>query len=133
MDIDLRQIEVLAMSDLTKKEIALEMGISEKYWFKLAKEYTEIDQAFELGRMKKKKRVLNALEDKIDGGDMKAITFWLERKGGEEWKENKNVNVNVTVSKEHRLAAIESARQAIADNSIVDGDYKDITPEEWNS
>ena len=129
-EIDLREIELLAIADMTKTDIALHMGITIDYLNKLSKVYPEIDEAYHLGRSKKKKRVLEKLDDKIESGDMKAIQLWLERRGGDEWKDNKVItNLNVTVSKEHRLAAIEAARQG----TVVDGDYTDITPEEWNS
>lgn len=128
-EIDLREIEILAIADMTKSDIALHMGITVDYLNKLSKVYPEIDEAYHLGRSKKKKRVLEKLDDKIESGDMKAIQLWLERRGGDEWKDNKVItNLNVTVSKEHRLAAIEAARQG----TVVDGDYTDITPEEWN-
>lgn len=128
-EIDLREIEILAIADMSKADIALHMGITVDYLNKLSKVYPEIDEAYHLGRSKKKKRVLEKLDDKIESGDMKAIQLWLERRGGDEWKDNKVItNLNVTVSKEHRLAAIEAARQG----TVVDGDYTDITPEEWN-
>lgn len=128
-EIDLREIELLAIADMTKSDIALHMGITVDYLNKLSKVYPEIDEAYHLGRSKKKKRVLKKLDDKIEAGDMKAIQLWLERRGGDEWKDNKIItNLNVTISKEHRLAAIEAARQG----TVVDGDCTDITPEEWN-
>lgn len=129
MDLDLARIENLAHADLNKKEIAIQLGIEPKYWFKLAKDYPEIDQAFSIGRTKKKKKVLDKLDEKIEEGDLKAVTYWLDRMGGEDFKPQKNdVNIIMPVSKEHRLAAIESARQAMT----VDATYKDITPEEWD-
>lgn len=130
MDIDLERIEQLASSDLSKKEISVQLGYNAMHWFVLVKQYPEMEEAFARGRTKKKKKVLDKLDEKIEEGDLKAVTYWLDRMGGEDFKPAKaDVTVNIAVSKEHRLAAIESARQATA----IDATYKDITPEEWDA
>lgn len=83
-DIDLKEVEVLAANGLKQYEIAAALGISQRTHFNRKADSEDYALAIERGRAKGTAKVANHLMKAIEGGNVKAMVFYLQSIGG--WK-----------------------------------------------
>lgn len=77
----LEQIEMLASLGLTIEEICRYLGVTKKTLYKRKKEYPELDEAIERGRIKADAQVVKALYTRATvHNDTTAMIFWLKNR-----------------------------------------------------
>lgn len=93
LDIDLDAIEEWASKGLTKEQVAHNIGVSERTFYRRNNELNgAIDEAYRKGKSKGVALVANELFKKAMKGDNTAIIFFLKCNG---WHENAETIINI--------------------------------------
>lgn len=85
LEIDYKNVEILAGRGLTQAQIALALGISEATLYARKRESEDFADAIKRGRAKAIGVVSGKLQELINEGNLGAIIFYLKAQGG--WKE----------------------------------------------
>ena len=94
IEIDLAKVEALASRLLSKEQIAISLGISERTLYTNQKESAEFAAAIKRGREKGVATVANKLVESAIEGNTTAQIFILKTHGGQEWKDRQDVNLS---------------------------------------
>lgn len=98
IEIDLAKVEALASRLLTKEQIAISLGISERTLYTNQKESAEFAEAIKRGREKGVAAVANKLVESAMDGNTTAQIFVLKTHGGPDWKDRQDVNLSGEVT-----------------------------------
>lgn len=93
IEIDLAKVEELASKLLSKEQIAISLGISERTLYTNQKESAEFAEAIKRGREKGVATVANKLVESAIEGNTTAQIFILKTHGGQDWKDKQDVNL----------------------------------------
>ena len=93
IEIDLAKVETLASRLLTKEQICISLGISERTLYNNQKENADFADAIKRGREKGVAQVANKLVESAIKGNTTAQIFVLKTHGGTEWKEKQDINL----------------------------------------
>ena len=93
IEIDLAKVEALASRLLSKEQIAISLGISERTLYTNQKESAEFAEAIKRGREKGVATVANKLVESAIEGNTTAQIFILKTHGGQDWKDKQDVNL----------------------------------------
>ena len=93
IEIDLAKVEALASRLLSKEQIAISLGISEKTLYNRQNEFAEFTEAIKRGREKGVATIANKLVESAIDGNTTAQIFILKTHGGQEWKDKQDVNL----------------------------------------
>ena len=93
IEIDLAKVEALASRLLSKEQIAISLGISERTLYTNQKESAEFAEAIKRGREKGVATIANKLVESAIDGNTTAQIFILKTHGGQEWKDKQNINL----------------------------------------
>ena len=85
----LKKVESLAAQGLSKREVALCLGIHVSTYCDKQNEYPEFSEAYDKGSSKGVAQVANALYQKAVGGDVTAQKHYLNNRG-EGWSERQS-------------------------------------------
>ena len=94
IEINLAKVEALASRLLSKEQIAISLGISERTLYTNQKESAEFAEAIKRGREKGVASIANKLVESAIAGNTTAQIFILKTHGGQEWKEKQEVNLS---------------------------------------
>lgn len=94
IEIDLAKVEALASRLLSKEQIAISLGISEKTLYNRQNEFTEFTEAIKRGREKGVATIANKLVESAIDGNTTAQIFILKTHGGQEWKDKQDINLS---------------------------------------
>ena len=83
-----QMVETMAVAGITHEQIARVVGVN----YKTLKKYYEKELDF--GLAKANTQIATGLYEKALSGDPKAQMFWLERRGGDEWKPKQQLTFN---------------------------------------
>lgn len=98
IQIDLTQVEELASNGLTKEQVAHNLAVSERTFYRRDQELNgAISEAYRRGKSKGVKVVANALFEKAKKGDNTAMIFFLKCNG---WRENSETTININNTKD---------------------------------
>lgn len=92
IELDLAKIEAYASRGLKKMEIAAALGISTKTLYRREQDTEEVAEALERGRSKGVAVVADHLMKAIEGGDVRAMIFFLKSVGG--WRDTDRVELS---------------------------------------
>jgi hypothetical protein len=84
-----KKVETLAAQGLSKREVALCLGIHVSTYCEKQAEYPEFSEAYDRGASKGVAQVANALYQKAVGGDVTAQKHYLNNRG-EGWSERQS-------------------------------------------
>ena len=98
IEIDLAKVEALASRLLSKEQIAISLGISERTLYTNQKESAEFAEAIKRGREKGVATVANKLVESAIEGNTTAQIFILKTHGGQDWKDKQDVNLSGEVT-----------------------------------
>lgn len=98
IEIDLAKVEALASKLLSKEQIAISLGISERTLYTNQKESAEFAEAIKRGREKGVAAVANKLVESAMDGNTTAQIFVLKTHGGPDWKDRQDVNLSGEVT-----------------------------------
>ena len=93
IEIDLAKVEALASRLLSKEQIAISLGISERTLYTNQKRSAEFAEAIKRGREKGVATVANKLVESAIEGNTTAQIFILKTHGGQDWKDKQDVNL----------------------------------------
>lgn len=93
IEIDLAKVEELASRLLSKEQIAISLGISERTLYTNQKESADFAEAIKRGREKGVATVANKLVESAIEGNTTAQIFILKTHGGQDWKDKQDVNL----------------------------------------
>jgi hypothetical protein len=93
IEIDLAKVEALASRLLSKEQIAISLGISERTLYTNQKESAEFAEAIKRGREKGVATVANKLVESAIEGNTTAQIFILKTHGGQDWKDKQDVSL----------------------------------------
>jgi predicted transcriptional regulator len=96
IEIDLAKVEALASRLLTKEQIAISLGISDDTLYLRQRENKDFQEAIKRGREKGVAAVANKLVESANKGNTTAQIFILKTHGGQEWREQKDVNLTAS-------------------------------------
>ena len=94
IEIDLAKVEALASRLLSKEQIAISLGISERTLYTNQKESAEFAEAIKRGREKGVATIANKLVKSAIDGNTTAQIFILKTHGGQEWKDKQDINLS---------------------------------------
>lgn len=94
IEIDLAKVEALASRLLSKEQIAISLGISERTLYTNQKESAEFAEAIKRGREKGVATIANKLVESAIDGNTTAQIFILKTHGGQEWKDKQDINLS---------------------------------------
>ena len=98
IQIDLDKVEELASEGLTKEQVAHNMAVSERTFYRRDQELNgAISEAYRRGKSKGVRVIANALFEKAKKGDNTAMIFFLKCNG---WKENQETTININNTKD---------------------------------
>ena len=84
----LDEVEKLAASGCTKKEIAHSLGISYSTFFVKEQEYPELLESFEVGRSKGTATASRVLMELVEEKHFPAVRFFLVNRAEDRWSDN---------------------------------------------
>jgi len=93
----LAQIEQYASQGLTQEQIAYNVGITPQTFSLKKHDFPELDSAIKKGKAQGMQIVTNKLFEKIKGGNLIAMIFFLKCNG---WKEVQISETNLTLSED---------------------------------
>lgn len=93
IEIDLAKVEELASRLLSKEQIAISLGISERTLYTNQKESADFAEAIKRGRERGVATVANKLVESAIEGNTTAQIFILKTHGGQDWKDKQDVNL----------------------------------------
>ena len=91
----IKQVEQLAAQGLSEEQIGSVIGCSRSTILRRKKDVEAFDAAIKNGKAKGIAKVSNALFQKANSGDNTAMIFFLKCRGGEVWRDNPNVKINM--------------------------------------
>ena len=107
IEFDLAEVERLAQTMDSDKEIALALGISEDTLGRRKRDSADFADAIKKGKAKGRAFVGGKLMEKIADGDTAAMIFYLKAKAG--WKEKQEITGSFTSEVPEGLLAIKKA------------------------
>ena len=93
--VDIAKVEELASRGLTKEQVARALGISSRTLQRKQKTNTQIEEAYQRGKVQGISNVANALYEKAMEGNTTAQIFFLKCNG---WKEASELEVKSSIS-----------------------------------
>ena len=94
----MKRVEELASKLLSKEQIAISFGISERTLYTNQKESAEFAEAIKRGREKGVALVAEKLVNSAIDGNTTAQIFVLKTHGGPDWKDRQDVNLSGEVT-----------------------------------
>ena len=111
LDVDFDKLRELAGLGLRKEHIAAGLGMSLDTLMERQKENPEISEIIRLARFKPVAEMSDLLLNAARAGDLRAITFFLERRGG--WRNESTVHTVAHVDVKSTREGMESELRAM--------------------
>lgn len=111
----IEQVESYAARGLSKRQIALCLGISYQTLNEKSKAYSDFSYALKRGRSKGVAHVANQLIKNAENGNVTAQIYYLKCQGGKRWRDKEVKEVILQTHEQAQKATVEEINNRIAE------------------